>query len=126
MTAKPRVFIFGAGLGGRRARRFRGGSIQVLGFLDNDVKKHGTVLDGLRISGADALKAHEWDRIVIASMYDEEIFQQLIALGVPVMKIDVLDRAVLLGDDDPPWGCWIALLLMLVCSLAVSAAIWFF
>lgn len=109
MSSRPRVFIFGAGEGGRRAKRFLGSSVEVLGFLDNDVKKHGTPLDGLTIAGIDSLATATWDRIVVASMHEEAIFQQLLQRGVPVTKIDMTDRSVLFGDDDPPWAAWTVL-----------------
>lgn len=100
--------------------------MEVLGFLDNDSKKHGTSIAGRRVYGPEVLDQQQWDRIVIASMYDEEIFRQLMELGVPITKIDVLDRAVLLGDDDPPWGCWIVLLMIFVCIIVSAMAVWKF
>lgn len=125
MKAMPRTIIFGAGEGGRRARRFLGRTARVVGYLDNDQGKHGTMLDGLPVHAPAALPSLEWDRILIASMHHEAIFQQLVQSGIPMGTIDVLDQAVLFGDDELPWGCWTLLGALLIVAMACAGFILF-
>jgi len=66
--------IFGAGKGGIRARKMlkeRGKN--VVFFLDNDIKKNGTVIDGLKVRHPSFLKQKINHKILVASVWWGEI-----------------------------------------------------
>ena len=70
-THRPKVFIYGAGQAGRQLARAMSGSqeMQVAGFLDDDKRLHGHVLNGQPIyNPADLpLLAESLDKGCIAS-----------------------------------------------------------
>jgi hypothetical protein len=115
--------VFGAGEGGRRAVSHLRGKAEVICILDNDPKKHGTMLDGIPIGAP--LRATEpgVDQILIASVYSVEIFDQLLELGVDVRKIDVLDHELLQDFASFPPGIR-NLLIALGLVIALTVALW--
>lgn len=80
LSRHPYVQIFGAGQNGLSALRCiesNGGS--VIQFVDNDLEKEVSRVEGLNVTGAEGLR--EGIPIVIASSWGKEIAQQLLALG---------------------------------------------
>jgi len=62
--------------------------VEVLAFADNDIRKHGTVLDGIAVIAPTEIFNYAPERVVIASMYEEEIRQQLEKeLGLPPLMV---------------------------------------
>ncbi len=122
---KKRVMIFGAGEAGRRAWEHIHKDVQVLCFLDNDRRKQGAFLQRIRIEAPEHALDPNVDQIFIASQYGVEIFDQLLQLGVPIKKIDVLDPSMLRQYAGFPTGIRNLLLtflagLLLILSLLVA------
>lgn len=83
---KKRVYIFGASNGGayvysQLKRR------TVLGFIDNDKDKWGGELVGLAITSPSVLKTADFDEVLIASTYANEIEEQLENMGIGNVRI---------------------------------------
>lgn len=73
--------IFGAGSAGERLARNLGPLYRILGIADNDRGKKGQKIAGYPVVGADDIAGLAPDRILIASMYWQEIHAQLLQLG---------------------------------------------
>jgi FlaA1/EpsC-like NDP-sugar epimerase len=120
-----RIFIFGAGEGGKRAFKILARNHEVLGFVDNDKRKHGTRLLGRPIVSPQEAIAQPHDSIVIASMYADEIFVQLMQLGVPSERVDVFDQELLHDRARFPRGIRNLLVFAGILIVAViAAAVW--
>ncbi len=52
--------------------------IEILAFLDNNPKKHGQKLMGKEIVSPDCIFKYNYDAILICSVYEEEIYEQLV------------------------------------------------
>ncbi len=85
-----RVLIFGVGSTGRRIYSEVKGTVQVVGFLDNDKAKWGCDIDGVPILGnAGAHGKAAFDEVIVASLTGYDIMQeQLVEAGVPAAKIN--------------------------------------
>ncbi len=81
MSGELKIVVFGASSGGCFALKRLPKSYEPIAFADNDVNKQGERMLGLPILSAESALDLGPDRIVVASMYAEEISQQLIALG---------------------------------------------
>jgi len=56
--------------------------IEVLAVCDNDVSKSGSFIDGVRIISVEKLLEFPKDTpIIITTIYDDEVYQQLVSLG---------------------------------------------
>lgn len=77
-ASKPRIVIFGASKGGERFLRRCGDQYDAVAFCDNDAAKAGTQIEGIEVVRPVDLSRIDFDRIIIASMYGNEIRNQLI------------------------------------------------
>jgi hypothetical protein len=113
------IIIFGAGGIGQRVYR---GIIQntsandkVLCFCDNDRLKQNSPFNGLGVLAVEDAAAMNFDKIIIASAYAEEMKEQLLSLNIREEKIEIFaepitsqrarvqwlrDYAKLIGDRD--------------------------
>lgn len=85
-----KIYIFGASKGGENYLRHieNDASLQILGFLDNDSRKHGQSLCGQPIFGPSVLSGGDFDEVHVASMWTRKIHLQLVeSLAVPAAKI---------------------------------------
>jgi len=98
-----RVAVFGAGVGGERLARQLMRRHEVLAFLDNDSRKHGTTLLGLPVLAPSQVDTLTIDRLLIGSVYEAEIRAQLRDLGVPADMLTLHPRGVL-ADLSPAAG----------------------
>ncbi len=104
MKKKMKVYIFGASVGGETYYNSAKDEIEVLGFLDNDINKHGKKIDGITIFSPDILKDinhQNYDLIVISSMYIDSIMEQLSKLDVPKNQINFPPKSQLKTDKKP-------------------------
>lgn len=92
--APLRVVIFGAGAGGRDVWARIRGRHRVIAFADNDQNKVGTQVCGVPVIAPKTLTATAVDRIVVGSMYFDEIRGQLIALGIAADRVCAVDDLV--------------------------------
>jgi capsular polysaccharide biosynthesis protein len=87
-TKKEKILIFGTGSGGHYLYNSIQNQKEIIGFLDNNLSKHGTKFCGKNIFNPLSIPNLNFDRIIIASDYYKEIFQQLTEeLGVTEQKI---------------------------------------
>jgi hypothetical protein len=88
---KQRIVIFGAGQAGVAAKKNLQSEFFIMAFCDNDARKVGSTLDGLPVIAVEALNNDDYDFIMIASEYFEQIYTQLKQReGIAVDKIKVL------------------------------------
>ncbi|GAC20830.1 LicD family protein [Paraglaciecola arctica] len=84
-----KVVIFGASLSGRSALSGISELYDVLAFVDNDSKKHGSSIQNIPVIAASDIATLKPDKILIASEFFEQIQQQL-KLLVPEIIVEVL------------------------------------
>jgi hypothetical protein len=94
------VIIFGTGNGGQRAYLCLPTECRVVAFADNDTAKIGLSLCGYPIIEPAEIPSWEFDHIIVASMYAEEIIPQLEHLGVASHRIEVVNRNILIGKNE--------------------------
>jgi len=80
---KKKFVLFGASINGTVAYRNLKHKYNVSYFVDNDNKKWGSQLEGIRIMSPDILisSPNEYN-VIITSQYDVAIAEQLINIGV--------------------------------------------
>jgi glycosyltransferase involved in cell wall biosynthesis len=90
--SKRDIYIFGTGAMGQRAYHALYLHWNILGFIDNDTKKHGNNLFGLGTYSVDILaQPNAYDGVIIASQHYAEIANQLVELGIPEAQLIVPD-----------------------------------
>lgn len=90
IVKKPKkVAIFGCGKGGLKALETLKLNESPLCFFDNDPEKHGKSFYGYEIKAPTDLIKLQFDKVLIASMYFTDIYEQLQELGVPSDRISV-------------------------------------
>lgn len=93
--SKTKAILFGTGVGGKHGYQHLKGKYHIIGFADNDQRKQGSTFCGLPVHAPDEIPSLEFDRIVICSMYGDEILDQLtFQLSLPFEKIEILDSDV--------------------------------
>lgn len=107
---KNKVFIFGAGTSGREIYSKLSHKFKIIGFLDNDLNKTNYRIDSLNILSPNMLNSFEYDFIIIASTYENDIINQLKALKVGENKI--IKASSLNSDYYFPWGSIILLIII--------------
>lgn len=81
-----KVLIFGTGCIFKE-NRHKFTNFDILAFLDNDRKKQGQLLEGKTVVLPEEHWRYEYDAIIIASIYFQEMREQLLNLGIPENKI---------------------------------------
>ena len=61
--------------------------MQIIAFLDNDVKKQGSLLDGIIIDSPANIYKYQFDYVILVGKYYTEMHSQLLSLGVDEKKI---------------------------------------
>jgi len=83
-----KLLIFGAGSGGNKVTdKLDINNTKVIGFIDNDKNKIGKKINGIDILMPEDITSCNYDFIIIASIYEQEIYSQLIDLGISKKKI---------------------------------------
>jgi hypothetical protein len=127
MRADNPVVIFGAGAGGRRAAAYCRRARPIQFFADNDVRKHGTRVDGIDVRSPQDILDSPDVTVVVASIYADEIFQQLVTIGVQPQRIEVMNPDALpgTGRDPFPYGFFAVVLGVPACIIsALGAVLW--
>lgn len=83
------VLVFGTGESALRFMEKQGRSIRTLAFVDNDASKWGSSFEGILIVEPSSIVDYWPCRIVLASMYAEEIKEQLVVMGVPLESMTI-------------------------------------
>lgn len=81
---KKKIVLFGASEFGKKAFDFYVtlNNITIINFCDNDPNKHNTEYLGINVVSPMELNTIDYDEIVIASSFDNEIHKQLLSLGI--------------------------------------------
>ncbi len=97
-----RVVLFGAGGSGQIAlRSLRKISCEIVCFADNDAQKHGSQIEEIPVMGPQDLSSQDFDLILIASDYAQDIYRELISIGMPDEKIRIFHVSIgLEGNED--------------------------
>lgn len=74
---KPAAYIFGAGTAGMHALANLRADFDIIGFIDNDRAKHGSMWQELPVFTPEIIVTHPVHHVFIASEYFEQIQQQL-------------------------------------------------
>ena len=83
-----KILIFGASEGGRKVTKMlRKDNVEILAYVDNDRKKVGQKIEGKEVIPPERINEFNFDYILLASMYFNEIFDQLINMGIHESKI---------------------------------------
>ena len=82
-----KIKIFGAGTRGQEVFDLVSEKCEIVGFLDNDVQKHGTRLRETQVEQPADKSFEGIDCVIIASDFIAEIYDQLISEGIPIDKI---------------------------------------
>jgi len=117
---RQRILVFGTGKAARRALPRLRRKYDVLGFVDNNKLKQGRMFLGLPVLAPLAEEFLAVDLVIVASMHVEDIYHQLVALGVPVDKIIVQSD---LGFLRLTYFLWDNLVVLLHFSLLILGAI---
>ncbi len=122
---RRKLLIFGCGQGGVRARKSVFRNEELIGFSDNDPKKHGTLFEGARVYGPDEILGLDLDIVLVASQYHVQICNQLLDMGVEAEKIEYLDVKVLTGECSPSTGVSLRIIGIAAVALALGlGAFW--
>ncbi len=101
-----RIAIFGSGALGRKvAEHIRYNGFRPAAFLDNDAKKHGQVLDGVRIISPDLLQTSagiDFEAIFIVSDWEADILEQLRKMNLLMPIIGLYSYEPQNGDGREP------------------------
>lgn len=77
------IVVFGTGYIYRKYRfLLNKASVNVIGLIDNDLKKQGTIIDGISVDNPMNINKYDYDYVFIMSIYVKEMTEQLISLGV--------------------------------------------
>lgn len=128
-----KIIVFGTGEYYRRNREILQ-EHRIIAFIDNDKKKWGKSIDGVTIEAPRKCFKHEYDYVCIMSSFQDEIYAQLISIGVEKSRIikyqevgklndvnnyntyqDIKDSVVLLTNNCRRTGAAVALLNLALC-----------
>lgn len=96
-----KILLFGASLGGQNFMKNHISEYEYLAIVDNDVNKHGLLMNNIPIISPENIVQYEYDKIVVASMYVDSIRKQLVDLAVPLEKIEFASKNSMKVDDLP-------------------------
>ncbi|OEF97718.1 LicD family protein [Desulfuribacillus alkaliarsenatis] len=74
---KPKAIVFGASKAGRYFVK-NNTQYNLLAIIDNDIKKHGSSINGLKVISPNQINEYQYDYIVITSIYIYQIQDQLV------------------------------------------------
>ncbi|KHD38324.1 hypothetical protein NL50_02130 [Clostridium acetobutylicum] len=84
---KEKILIFGTGNYYKLSKEILSDFFEILAFVDNNKEKQDTVFENKKVICPEKIKEIPFDKIFIASMYIDEITEQLIKLGIEEDKI---------------------------------------
>ncbi|MDX4062312.1 LicD family protein [Aliarcobacter skirrowii] len=71
------IVLFGSG-NGAKEYLLKNKDDNILALFDNDIKKHGTSFEGIKIYSPSKINSFNFDEIVIVSQWAKDIYEQLI------------------------------------------------
>ncbi len=100
IRGREKIYIFGAGTGGRRAIEALSAHYTIAAIIDSDLSKSGTFLLGYPIVGISDLSLSAGQCVVIASGAVLEIAELLIDRGLSEKNIWILEESIRVGAKD--------------------------
>ncbi len=101
-----KIIIFGIGKRYQQLKDKLRKDIEVVAFLDNDSMKWGNTIDGVSVICPEEIIHYKYDFVFLMSIYQKEMREQLIQIGVSVSKIignDQIER-VCVSDSAKYFG----------------------
>ncbi len=84
-----KIVIFGAGSAGHKVSKWLPAVYDIMAFVDNDPKKHGSKINGLPVYSPDWLADVQYDCVLVASQYAAQIYTQLEHLNISDRLIEI-------------------------------------
>lgn len=92
MNTTSRLVLFGASKAGETYLQ-RNPEANIIAFVDNDTKRHGTSIAGIPILPPEHLKTLDFETVVITSLWIDSIYNQLtLQLGIDTGKIKIPNK----------------------------------
>lgn len=109
------ALIFGAGVAGLNAVSHLQADHKILGFVDNDVNKQQSGVNGFQVWSPKQMSQLVYDAIYVASEFFEKIQLQLTELGVEKNKVKVLPAHMLASRlfEDSSTACDAAITMLI-------------
>lgn len=95
-----RILIFGIGGAGRAIYRFLKQNHNVIGFIENNSKLHGTYFDNILIYKVEDIKSLDFDKIALGGVWLNDMKNQLFSLNVAEEKIWAIDDNLFLYSSE--------------------------
>lgn len=92
-----KIIIFGTGKRYQLVKDSLRKDIEIIAFLDNDAMKCGNMIDGVSVIRPEEIIHYTYDFVFLMSIYQKQMREQLILIGVPESKI--------IGDDQSERVC---------------------
>lgn len=86
------IVVYGTGSSSEIFLNMLRSNVNVICLLDSNKDKDGDKFHGYNIYHADVIKNLKYDYVVIASQFVDEIYNNLIILGVPISKILIFEE----------------------------------
>lgn len=87
-----RIVIFGTGGVYSENKDKLSKNDEIIAFLDNDEKKWGNILDGVKIHNPSHVHSMQYDKIVLMSIYSSDMREQLLKMNIFESEIWTLKR----------------------------------
>jgi len=86
------ILVFGTGKYWEKYKTHIRDNVNIIGLLDNDIKKIGNCIDGIKVYNPVDVNDLDYDIVLLLSGYFYEMRKQLKSLGVPSEKICDVDQ----------------------------------
>lgn len=101
-----KIIVFGLGkfYKSRKEQILHCPDVEIVAYMDNNKELWGSEIDKIPVVSPDSIDEISFDGVWIMSIYEKEIYEQLIRLGVPRSKIQFWKYRVLSGTRDVFYG----------------------
>ena len=123
MFKKEKVVMFGSGSYGRIIYERLNHYFEFTCFIDNDPNKHIYKIKNLNIYPPDILRTMDYDFIIIASSYEDEIISQLNRIGIDSNKVKSASEFKL--ESYFPWNSILLLISIITVLFFLISAIFY-
>ena len=82
-----KVFIYGSGTTGKKVIKMLNSNIEVMGFIDSFADSKNKSVMGINVFPPSRLKENDFEFIIIASMYQREILEEIDKQKVNLEKV---------------------------------------
>lgn len=122
MSAGDPIVIFGAGAGGRRAATHLSRARDVRYIVDSDEKKQGTRVLDWEVRPPRAILDTPEVTVIVASIHADQIFAQLLKLGVPAHRVEIVNPDQFADGGRDPFPTGIAVLALVLVAMVVATS----